>query len=179
MMDFCEIYFWVPPRQPEHPVMRGFIDTVCEEFDIASGTPERRVVMTGRDYGKLLLNTKPYDPVSQAIRPEIFQRFHEGFRRLFGWSETDTNALPPSESPPMRSGQITDGPAYTPTRMLRTIFETFYKPIESPILDGFGRLMPELEFISYGRATRSRRSCGRLTRRSFSGRPSRSPTSGQ
>jgi len=148
-MDYVEIYMWVPPRTPDRPVMRGFIDTVAEEFDIASGTPRRHITITGRDYGKLLLITKLYDPVSDAITPELFRKFHDTFRRLFGLSESNPNALPPSESPPMGSGQITDGPAYTPTRMLRAIFEGFYVPQEAEVLQTFNNTLPSMDFASW------------------------------
>src|SRR5438477_8319561 len=46
-MDFVEIYAWVPPRKPERPLMRGFIDTVREDFDIASGTPDKWITIAG------------------------------------------------------------------------------------------------------------------------------------
>jgi hypothetical protein len=148
-MDYVEIFMWVPPRTPDRPVMRGFIDTVAEEFDIASGTPQRRITITGRDYGKLLLITKLYDIVSDAVGPEMFRRFTETFRKLFGLSASDPNALPPSESPAMGSGQTTDGPAYTPTRMLRTIFEGFYAPQETEILATFNNQLPGMDLVSW------------------------------
>jgi len=144
--DYVEVFMWVPPRKPEIPVMRGWIDTVAEEFDIASGIPQRSITITGRDYGKLLLITCPYDIVSDAVPVDILKKMHEGYYELFGWANYDPNARPPSESPPMAENQITDGPAYRPHEMLDIMFRKFYKPQESLILAALGGNLPPLLF---------------------------------
>lgn len=148
-MDFCELWFWVPPRLPLHPVMRGFVDNVGKEFDIGSGIPEIRIVITGRDYGKLLILTKIWDPLSDAESPEIFKKFQAAQYTTFGWSTSDATVGPPPEHPPMAAGAVTEGPSFTPNQMLAKIFNGFYVPQENEILGTFNDPVPSMSFAAF------------------------------
>jgi hypothetical protein len=148
-MDFVEIWAWIPPRKPDRPLMRGFIDTVGEEFSIASGKPQRRVVITGRDYGKIIWFTKLYDIVSdEAVTIELLKKWHQGFMNLFAWTKTAPDDIPPPERPPMVSGQKDAGMSFTPSEIEQVMFESFYKPQEKLVLGTFNNALPAMAFSS-------------------------------
>jgi hypothetical protein len=146
-MDFIEIFLWCPPRRPDIPVMRGFVDTITEDFSIEGGQPQRKIVITGRDYGKLLLLTKLYDPITESEQDFLWNRFIATFQLLFGPEAGNPKAVPLPESPAMPAGATVDGPFFTPVELLKTVFTGFYKPQEEAIKQTFNNLLPSMEFL--------------------------------
>lgn len=151
-MDYVEIWAWSPPRTPFRPLMRGFVDTVGERFSIAGGNPDRVVVIAGRDYGKMLLNTKLYYlDKAEAQSITIFQRWEEGFRRLFGWHESDVSALPEPDAAPLPAGQTVDGPNFSPSDILQVIWDQFYEPQQTTQLGTYSVSPPAMDFVSWAK----------------------------
>jgi hypothetical protein len=52
-MSYCEIKIRNRLSEPRI-VMRGFVSNVAKEFDIYSGGPQRRLVISGENYGKVI-----------------------------------------------------------------------------------------------------------------------------
>jgi hypothetical protein len=126
-MDYVELWAWVPPRQPDRPLMRGFIDTIGESFDIQSGTPQHSISIAGRDFGKLALITKLYYTKEQE--PEsltIIKKWTEGFDRLMQVGEGRVGELAPEASEFLRATQIMD-----------VIFSEFITPQVDAVTDTF------------------------------------------
>lgn len=143
-MDWIEIYMWAPGTATAEgfapapvkgtPVLRGFVDRVGATFGIAGGAPQRTVVITGRDYGKLLLTTKMWFVDANLQLPEIYETLIAAYRKTFTPDETP-DTIPP-EHP---KGQDRHGPVYTPSTLLKVIFDKFYKPQEDVIVgDNYG-----------------------------------------
>lgn len=129
-MDYVEITLHVPPRLPKI-VMRGFIDTVTEEFSIHGGTPERVIIINGRDYGKLLLITRLYYTDSEeGFHIPLLKAWKEGMDRIFSWR---TNPPPPiSDALPI--GGDTNLTKFQPKEFMQNVIEAFYRPQEDNIL---------------------------------------------
>jgi hypothetical protein len=144
-MDYVEVFAWAPPRLPDRPIVRGWVDHIGEQFVIAGGHPTRAVVIVGRDYGKLLLNTKLYWVDSDYIQVEILRRWQTGFKELFGW-KGGPSSLPKPEAEPLAPGETEDGPNFTPAQILEVIHRQFYQPQEALVLGQFGNVPPELHF---------------------------------
>lgn len=128
--DFVEISIEVPPR-PRTIVMRGFIDTVTEQFSIQGGKPQRTVHVNGRDYGKLLLNTKLYYLDEETQQTFILNKWRQGFDNLFAWKSGEP---PNPEHTPLARNAATDAPQFAPRDLLQNIVESFYKPQEELVL---------------------------------------------
>lgn len=58
-MDYVELRFGhhVPPGQDPPLILRGFVDQCRETWAVAGDRPQRQVIVSGRDFGKLLLVT--------------------------------------------------------------------------------------------------------------------------
>src|SRR5204862_5174572 len=114
-MDFVEIWCWIPPRVPDRPIMRGFIDTVREDFDIASGTPDKWITIAGRDYGKLILITKLYDIVTKLpVSIQLLKTWKDTFAKIFGFDRDNPDAKPEPEAAALASGQRDEGSTFMP-----------------------------------------------------------------
>lgn len=135
-MDYVEIAIDVAPRPPT-VVMRGFIDTISHEGSIENNIPSQSVVVSGRDFGKLLILTKPYyiDGIQQV---EIFNRWKQGFLNIAWQSGT----LPDPEHNPLAPNVNTDAPLYAPRDLLKNLFETFYEPQQELILSRLPTVIP-------------------------------------
>lgn len=146
--DFVEISIEVPPR-PRTIVMRGFIDTVTEQFSIQGGKPQRTVHVNGRDYGAVLLLTKLYFTDSHTSESvQIFEKWREGFEKLFAWKSGEP---PDPEHAPLPPNAVTDAPQFAPRDLLQNIVESFYKPQEELVL----RQLPTAPPLAFFPVTRA------------------------
>lgn len=130
-MDFVEIRIWVPPHKSAWPLFRGFIDTVAMSANYGA-RGQRTVTIAGRDYGKLLLNTRLFYPTEGIQQVALFEKWQQAYKDVFG----DLHGLSP-ERPPMAENQESDGPNFSPSALQQAIFEKFYQPHEKEILDTF------------------------------------------
>lgn len=141
MGDFIEISVWVPPRPPT-VVMRGFLDVVEDSFSIEGGTPQRSIVIAGRDFGKILLLTKLYYLDAQTQQSFIFDRWKQAFYNLFAWKG---GQLPNPEHTPLARNVETDLPAWKPLDLLNNIWDAFYIPQQEALL----RQLPGVSGMSF------------------------------
>lgn len=145
-MDYIELWAWVPPRRKSFPIMRGFVDTVVEEFNIADGRPLRHVIVAGRDYGAFLLITKPYYFNTSATQQvEILKRFLEGFNLLNGWSGEGKPPSPVIE--PLKDGELTKDQAFKPAEIQGVIWDKFFLPQLDEIRAFFSDAVPDPVFV--------------------------------
>jgi hypothetical protein len=147
-MDYCEIMLSVPPRPPLIPVMRGFITSVGEQFGIGGGQPQRLVIISGMDYGKLLIQTKLYYTDVELQQAAFLQRFQDCWTTLVDWGPSP-ELLPAPLQSPLGPGQQTDGATFTPAELLELLYGCFYKPQEDEVVASFGGLSAQVATTTF------------------------------
>lgn len=145
-MDYVEVWAWVPPRAPRVPLMRGFVDRVGEVFNIESGAPEHRIVIAGRDYGKLALCTKLYYPHGEVQNIELLKAWQSGIDEITGYGTDRPN---PEQDP---AGETSKQIAwFSPSKILGVIFDKFLVPQQDLVLStfgGLGAMLPRATFAA-------------------------------
>lgn len=127
--DYVEITMHVPPRHPDRPTMRGFIDNVGMQFSIAEGHPQRVIAVGGRDYGMIPLITKRYYIDKKlAANIAIFRQWADAARLIFGWNKHDPDALPPPEADQLTPKQTSNGPVFKPAEIEAALWRLFVEP---------------------------------------------------
>src|SRR6185437_5140838 len=141
-MDYVEIWLSDPNTGTLVPTMRGFIDTVTREFNIASGTPGDYVIIRGSDWQKLTTYPLYYFeiiPQSTFIVTDIVQKWQQALKGIL---------LNNSINPPSGNTVLTGATSrtvvnarnkgfYSPTQLISAIFDGFYKPIVSAIAGNY------------------------------------------
>lgn len=147
-MDYVELWAWSPPLMPDRPLMRGFIDTVNFVASIGGDHPQVRIMVRGRDFGKLALITKMYYVnKSYASTVEILNQWRQGIEKIFGW---DNGTYPQVVKPPFKDGE-TSTLIFSPSILVGTIWETFVKPQMDGVRFSFpdGGDIPECRFAPW------------------------------
>jgi hypothetical protein len=159
LMSYVEVFCWVPPREPKIPLLRGWVDTVGETFDISSGTPGRRLIVAGRDYTKLAMVSSLYYHHDQLDDPTvlplaILQQLKDGLEALFSSRKT----FVPDPADPSRvvvtepsTPVAIDAPPpepdasqyLTPVQMQRLIFSAFYASFQDELVAAFPGDVPK------------------------------------
>jgi hypothetical protein len=125
-MDYVELWAWIPPRTPDRPLMRGWVDGVGGTFSIGDGQPAQAVQVTGRDFGKLALMTKLYytDEVDGQVDAEqiaIMQHWRDGFDKVMKVKREEIGELSPPAGDNMED-------VLHPLDIMKVIFNEFLVP---------------------------------------------------
>ena len=165
-MDHVTIRMWVPPNKPRI-VMTGFVDTIADQFTIAGGRPAHSIVVTGRDYGMLLLVTKLFmfdynrEGIPQPLK--IIGAFQVGMDALTNARKyrTHQSVIASSEiipgvdsgsgagtwGPEQEAGLPAPSPQYTPINVLKVLWNLIVKPQYQQMQTFFEERLPPIDFI--------------------------------
>lgn len=113
-------------------VMRGFVDNVGESVSDESGTPVRRVVIVGRDYTKLLLQSRLYF-LEGLTQLDIMTRFNNGAAKL---NQQSGGTSPPTVTPD-KTGASVQMTGLTSEDIMSILTTEFFESQIQDMIQGF------------------------------------------